>query len=70
MKPAYRGWLLFCPIYLSDLDGEVEIRERHWSLTPVYHLANAVLHVFYLPLTLARGEVPPLPLLVTGRVDG
>lgn len=71
---THKGWLGFCPVYIGGLDDEsapLLIVERHWSLSPVFWLANQIesLRIFVSTVLIPDYE-PSWMVRVTGDRDG
>lgn len=72
MRVTHRGWLWFCPVYLSFFPGDDSfgVEERSPLLAPVFWLA---MQLEYMRLFVTSILAPDVPLsfgcIVTGEVE-
>jgi len=69
-KLTHKGWLLFCPIYLADVDTDCPyIIPRHWILNPLCWLAEKVQSlVITLCCLFDEDYEPQFYFLITGEL--
>ena len=66
---THKGWILFCPVYFSNIDGVAPgVMERHPFLAPVLSLCNFLVISFArVRYTLTGDEQASFPLYITGE---
>jgi hypothetical protein len=70
-KLTHRGWLLFCPIYMADIDtGNPLVVPRHWVLNPVLWLAAKIQEIAIgLCSMLLEDYEPVYWFMITGELE-
>lgn len=69
-KFTHKGWFLWCPVYIADLDSEAPVlQERHWSLMPWFAINEALLCLcIFVRSTMDPEWEPMWPIKVTGEM--
>lgn len=67
---THKGWLWFCPIYLSIRGEDLIVAERHWVFAPVFLVCAWLDQARIMILsTLVEDYEPMFAFRITGEID-
>lgn len=70
MNYTHKGWMLFCPIYLSPNDPEFPVEARHLCLEALLTLATWLQRLAILALSAMNPDYEPRWMFrITGKID-